>query len=326
MFEPYRGLVWEARQTLRANGNRRLDGLEQTLIDVGAAMLLDANPGMTNNGVAHVMFELVHYWLSHRVIYVPTPLAQRLMATELDIPAISLKTPYQLFEMSFDNKLEVRPGVRIASCLVVIYPDAGLMSALHTRLKQCSDRSVDILNRLRKTDKMPYQEVEVAARTCRSFYIVYRLHDREEICQIHFRPDEHVGKSLDDVADELLAVGIPGFRPLDKEEIDVEKALCRIVFGAMCYLGTKEPEVDEWKDRCRPRLGITPKGIILGKSVKLSTGWHLRKAHWRFFKHEKFSVPYTWVHSAEINAGLKPGGQAEKSEVLPDEQPRKEPS
>jgi hypothetical protein len=323
MFEPYHGLVWQARQTMRAAGNRRLDGMEQMMIDVGAKMLLETDPGMNNNGVAHVLFELVHYWLSHRVIYVPTPLAQRLMATKLDIPAISLKTSYQLFEMSFDDKLEVRPGVRIASCLAVVLPDEGLMSALHTRLKQCSDRSVDALNHLFRSNipKKPYQEVEIAARTRRSFYIVYSLYGRAEICQIHFRPDEHVGKSLDDVADELLGTGIPGFRPLDKEEIEVEKALCRIVFGSLCYLGTKEPEVDEWKDRCRPRLGITPKGIILGKSIKSAVGWHLRKAHWRFFKHEKFSVPYTWVHSAEINAGLKPSGQDEKSEVLPDEQP-----
>jgi hypothetical protein len=32
---------------------------------------------------------------------------------------------------------------------------------------------------------------------------------------------------------------------LSQNEIEVEKALCRIVFGALCYLGTKEPEVDE---------------------------------------------------------------------------------
>ena len=319
MFEPYHGLVWQARRDLRAARDRRQVNLEQLMIDVGARMLIDPARGISNNGVAHVLFELIHYWLSHRVLYIPTPMAQRLMDTNLDIPAISLRTPYQLFELSLDDKLEVQPGIRIASCMAVVLPDEGLMSALHSRLKQCNDRAVDALNSSRTVESpMPYQEVEVAERTRRSFYIVYRLHNREELCQIHFRPDEHVGKSLDTVADELIQDEhvIPGFRPLAQEEILVEKALCRIVFGALCYLGTKAPEVDEWKDRCRPRLGIAPKGIILGRSIKTSVGWHLRKAHWRFFKHEKFTVPYTWVHSAEINPGSKPGGQTEKREVL----------
>lgn len=315
MFEPFRGLTFRARQQMRADGDRRQVDLECLLIETGACVM---NGSPHGNGVTSVLLELVHYFLSHRVLYVPTPLAERLMATRLDIPPIAIQTPYQLFELSFDDKLEVRPGLKLESCLAMVLPDESLLNTVRERCQQCSHAAVDRRNKVLKL--MPpeeHQPVQLADRMRRSFLVLFSIRGQESICQLHFRPDEYTGLSMDEAIDKLLEPGpIPGFMSLSAEEIEMEKALCRIVFGALCYLGTKEPEVGTWKDRCRPRLGIAPKGLILGQSIKSSVGWHLRKAHWRFFKHEKFTVPYTWVHSAEINVGSKPGGEAEKSDII----------
>lgn len=323
MYEPYHGLVWEGRRTIKARGGPRRAPYEQFLIQTAAqVMLRDMAP---SNAAMQPLLESIHYFASHRVLYVATPLAQQLMDTKIEIPPDELQIPYHLFEICLDNKLEIRPGLRAASCLVLARPDEATFTALGRKFQEAHNAAVDLFNReARFSGVAPLKKEKaiLAPRLRQSFILLFRLDDGEELCQFHLRFNEFAGVSTDEAIEKLLSPGpIPGFNRLGEKEIEVERCLCRVALGCLCYLNTLGPDVSAWKDHNRPSFGIKPESIILGKEWRVSPGWHLRKAHWRFLRHKRFrrdesgNIRCRWVKGAEINPKLK-GAATKKAEEL----------
>jgi hypothetical protein len=321
MFRPYNGLVHEVHRTMRANGDRRDEAFVERLVLETGARLLVAQNGNSSNTVTHTMLESVHYFLSHRVLYVSNVLAEELDETRVEIPPDELRLPYHLFEVCFSDTLLIK-GRRIPSALVLIKPDDSTFNVMADRFQRISNIAIDAANEvLGKVGRPPhpYRKTEVATKLKQSFYLLFRLDGQLDTCQLHFSMEEYKGVKTDDAIEQLLSRGpIEGFDALTPDEVEIERTLCRIIFGALCYLNVKDPEVEVgWKDRNRPRMGVKPAGVMLGRTMHVSPNRHMRKGSMHTLVHPRYvNVQYAWHRPCEVNPKAKSGGQREKSEEL----------
>jgi hypothetical protein len=306
---------------MRASRERRDESfVEKLLFETGARLLVNQN-GNSSNTVTHCMLESAHYFLSHRVLYVSNVLAEELDETRVEIPPDELRLPYHLFEVCFNDNLRIR-GRRIPSALVLIKPDDSTFNVMAERFQKISNTAIDKANEvLRKAGRhpLPYNQTEVAPKLRQSFYLLFRLDGQLDTCQLHFSMEEYKGVKTDDAIERLLAQGpIEGFSALTPDEVDVERALCRIIFGALCYLNVKDPEVEEgWKDRNRPNMGVKPAGVMLGRTMRASPDRHMRKGSMHTLIHPRYvNVRCAWHRPCEVNPKAKSGGHREKVEEL----------
>lgn len=311
MYTPYQGFVWEIRQRQKERNERfsRQDLPQQLagLMDVVASHYSGSE--ISQDGVL-IMLEMAHYLLSHKVVYVPTPLAQRLMETSLEVNFENLHVPFHIFEVVFDQDFEIE-GYPAPSCLAAVTLDDITFNATSECLnKVISSQTAQkrIARGLPVLYHVPEKFKEMATIRFRSPV------DNGGICHMTFSSVEDKGKKIDDVIDSLgtYTKSSVGMVKLNDIERTLEKRLMTIVLGVLCYLNTSEPEMETYKDRNRMSLSaIKPDAVILGKSIEKATpGWHLRKGHWRFLKHERFTrknpARCVWVRSAEVNKESKP--------------------
>jgi len=321
MFRPYNGVVHDAHRIMRENGDRRGEAVvEDLLLRTGARLLLQQQ-GESSNAVTHTLLESVHYFLSHRVLYVSNVLAEELDETRVEVPPDELRLPYHLFEVCFNDSLRIR-GRHIPSALVLIKPDDSTFNVLADRFQRVSNIAIDSVNEARRgagQPAYPYQQTVMSENLKQSFNLLFRLDDQLASCQLHFRLDEFKGVKTDDAVEQLMARGpIPGFIALTPDEVEIERVLCRIVFGALCYLNVKDPEVEVgWKDRNRPRMGVAPSGIMLGRTMHASPNRHMRKGSMHTLVHPRYvNVQYAWHRPCEVNPKAKSGGQRPKIEEV----------
>lgn len=312
MYSPYQGFVWEIRQRQKERNERfsRQDLPQQLagLMDIVASHY-SSGVEMSQDGVL-IMLEMAHYLLSHKVVYVPTPLAQRLMETSLEVNFENLHVPFHIFEVVFDQDFKIG-GYSAPSCLAVVTPDDVTFNAINSCLKQATnDQTAQkrIARGLPVSYHVPEGFKDMATIRFRSPV------DNGGICHMTFSSIEDKGKKIDDVIDSLgtYTKSSVGMVKLNDVEREMEKRLMTIVLGVLCYLNTSEPEIEAFKDRNRMSLSaVKPDAVILGKSIeRAAPGWHLRKGHWRFLKHERFTrkdpARCVWVRSAEVNKEQKP--------------------
>jgi hypothetical protein len=313
MFQPYRGYAYSLRHLLpRLIGEKVTRENLQGYMSEMIKKFLRLRPGenVAKQDVMAVLTELCHYLLSHKVYYVKTTFAEQLMNSSIELNIENLHIPHRIFEVCFEESLELVPGYKAASCLVALDLTAVEHGAMQEFLSQSVGMPVDFSVPLKSLAVRfaPISELELGAM----IHVVIDL-------------DSEKGKPIDDVIQSLEPFRYSGemvaLAPIEKE---AEKKICRIVLGMLCYLNTKDPDVGEFKNRNRPAFGsLRPTEFLLGASFTRDIAWHLRKAHWRFLKHERYkrdeagSARCVWVRSAEINRGADPSAPARKIELAP---------
>jgi len=324
VFTPFKGFYHECKKQYgRLSPEKFQDAMCLFMLHAGKR----ADSSVTQVGIQSLL-EMVHYQVSHRVLYIKTEFAKRLMDSVMDIPPEQLHVPYDLFELSFEDNFEILPGSLAPSTLVMLRPQKATLSAVKKFLQITVNYEKDIVNerrRLLKLDEVGSCEANIAESIGTSLRYHYKSPNEDSFCHMSLPLEPYIGEDIDQVIGHLGMVGDPHSVPLAEHEQAVSKKLCRIIFGVQCYLNTLEPQLIAHKDRCRPRLGISPNGLLLGQDFKAEVGWHLRKAHWRFLRDDRYKreadgrIRCVWVHSSEINKEAKPGAN-ERSSVLPEEE------
>jgi hypothetical protein len=254
-----------------------------------------------------VILESIHYTVSHKVVYVSTPFAQRLMESELTVNLDDLHIPFNLFEMCFDDDFEILDGVKAPSSLVLAKPDDTIINCMREILDEASGQYT--LSQHYGNVK-PNFKIEDEVRNV--FSIRFRSPtDNDGICHLNINTKKSMGEPIDKVIDEIgLFQEKAGVTALSVTEREIEKRIARIALGIICYYNTAEPDILDWRNKSRGRMSETrPSETLLGSTFeRASPGWHLRRAHWRFLKHERYkrdeggSVRCIWVRAAEVGS------------------------
>lgn len=290
----YHGFLHEIRSAMRAAGVKLLpEQVGPALLGEGAGLLLRNDLESSSEHIILVM-EMIHYLLGHHVLYVSEALAEQFIHTEFCLEPECLILPFSVFEVCVGQAFEMSPHRTVPGMLVSFMPDQATIDAVirfhKESLKQAFFQAAGIdMDKERANRGLPPITCEVSDLR-HSIGVRYRGLDRT-LYHALFEASDCKDKTIDEVLETLGPVG----RGLDKspqdmslEEMDCQKKMHRIAFGAMCYLNTVEPEVEKFKDAQRPRYFMPPESRLLGKSVSREEVHSLRVAHWRFLRHEKF--------------------------------------
>jgi len=253
-----------------------------------------------------ILYELIHYNLSHQVINVTTNLGERLLQSNFSINLSHIQMPFSIFEICFEQGLKIpNTNIQLPSCLVIIKPNEATLSAMQGWLSKASPKAI----------------INIDPNLSNLFSIKYSLPSDPYLyhANLDFRKEE--GKNIEEIIENLPT--IQNMNSLSDSDKNIQKNVLRAVLGTICYLNTKDPDVSSYKFCDRPHFFNTPpKSVILGKNLtKCPPGWHLRKAHFRTLEHERFKRDETgspkiiWIHAAEINKELKPAGDKVKEQI-----------
>jgi hypothetical protein len=310
MFQPYNGYVLELKRALKADG-RKLDDviLRQSGIDILCKLFtMQESKYISVDGVL-VILELIHYMLSHKVVYVSTPLAQRLMESEITVNLGDLHIPFNLFEMCFDDDLVIMDGFKAPSALVLARPDDAIIGSMRKILDEAGDKYV---RKLRPHHQGPIKhDFKVEDEVRNVFSIRFKSPVDGGICHLNVNTKASMGEPIDKVIDEIgLFQEKIGVSALLDTEREIEKRIARIALGVICFFNTADPDAIDWRNKSRGRMsGIRPSETLLGSTFeRVGPSWHLRRAHWRFLKHERYkrdgggSVRCVWVRAAEVGS------------------------
>jgi hypothetical protein len=306
IFKPYNGYLYELKRAMKAGGVKlRQDKVPEELISLLGKMV--PNGGHIGQNGVLVLLEYIHYCFSHQVYFIKSDFAKRLAESKMEIRLDELHIPHKIFEICFEDDLEI-DGIKIPSCL------AG-----------CSLGDVEI-NIIKDTIKKltGQKEVPVGGALVNAFTV--RMPSPWDGGMLHVMADAKSshGKNIDTVIDELGEFELEHMEKLDNKELDLEKIISRIALGVICYLNTSDPVIADMKPSNRPILGIRPQIQLVGDSV--DANWHIRRAHWRFLKDERYrrddsgKVRCVWVRSAEVNRGGNVEVSVPKVDVLPKEE------
>lgn len=275
-FPPYRGEIYYIYKKF---GKSAMSLYHQA---VGEMVKRNAHPSVIMGSVT----EWVHYQLSHKVICLSKSLAAALYETRMD-EIQAQHVPFRLFEFCVEAGSGI-PNLPEDGALVKLGADTALTSVMMDTLREFHIDLVGGEDMIRNSVRVYCPDPKVPLQ-------LNRVHVDLRMC---------VGKSLEQVFEEL-----PTWKdvaPLSAEDIASMKTILRLATAALLYMGTQHPEVEAFKDAQRPRLGIKPGITLLGASFHKSPFWHLRRAHFRILRDERFSRDHDgkpriiWVREAEV--------------------------
>lgn len=315
MFRPYEGCAWALKRSWKLDTGKRISktAFRESLLEVLARCMTLVDPKKVNSGeplsfnedVNGLSLEAVHYFLSHQVVYVATPLAERLACSEITVNLDHLELPFYIFEICFEDDFEIIPGVKAASGLASVNPD---MATLNAKLSFVREAALRMPFKLAFPPELTGEHVSIAHIQYRSPFEA----DRAAMYHARIGTQKHKGQTVEALIDAMTVPEHTGYMseaanaPHEKQ---VQTRMMRIMLGVLCYLNTKDPDTKAYRDKNRPSLGDRPpQGILLGSTLeRMPPGWHLRKAHWRFLKHDRYKrdqqgqARCVWVRAAEIN-------------------------
>jgi hypothetical protein len=320
-FEPYQGSMWLVRRMCK------LDSIKTDPIPVLLNLSAETNLRGENSDGATAVYELIHYTLSHRVLNVSKNIAERFMASKMNVELNHLRLPCSIFEVCFESDMKV-PGTDIPmpSCMVIAKPDEACLGAISGFMEHVVKIQAKTLT------VKPSVYVDPALKN--AFLIKYRdpLTPKENIfapmCHANLDLLKTVGKTVSEAIEELpllqKAVRVTAMNEQDKM---IQKNVMTVVLATLCYLNTNEPDLQPYKFKDRPKLGtIPPTATLIGGSFdRCPSGWHLRSAHFRTLANERFRRDETgkarviWVRSAEVGKGAEPAGDKIKEKLVADE-------
>jgi hypothetical protein len=318
-FQPYRGLAYTARREARSHGVRlRPDALPGIL---SAHLDYITSLQQSVSGSAHIgqsalctLIERIHYLHSHQVYMIKTHFAERLMNSALEVRLDELRIPQNVFEVCFEDDFEPMPGVVAPSFLCC----AGFTEA-HIGIIKAE------IMRMTGQKEVPIEPGLGSAFTVR----VPSPWEPSAMLHAAFSFDKEKGKTIEEVFR-----GLPRFAreteglmlPLGEREHDLEKKLSTIALGVVCYLNTQGPDAIASKASNRPHISpIFPSVTLFGQMTPPDAAWHIRKAHWRFLRSERFKrddggkVRCVWVRSSEVNRDGRTLEVSPREDVLPEE-------
>ena len=132
------------------------------------------------------------------------------------------------------------------------------------------------------------------------------------MCHAVIKADDP-SKTIDAAIEEMgtKAMLLVGTTDLDQRDVYVQKALARIVMGAVCYLNTAKPDVRDYKDRQRPGYSANTNAVLIGENTPRDAYYRMRKGHWRFLAHSRFHrdeqgrIRTVKVRPAQVHYGAK---------------------
>jgi hypothetical protein len=323
----------------------RDQGMHIDLIDKLLQVASVMNQHGDQSECAAVIYEVMHYTMSHRVINVSANLAERLVQTEMDLNLEHLRIPSCLFEICFEQGTMVpNSTMQMPSCLIVAKPDDAVISAIHSWMEKVSQRclanELEDMSGVRLDTSKIKMPVYVEEEMRNLFAVKYRDPTEPDdllaaLCHSNLNLVADAKKPIKQAIDELPlmqhSAHVMGMTERDKL---IQKHIVTTVLAAISYMNTTNPDMKDYKFKDRPRVGtIPPKATVLGGSFqRCPPGWHLRKPHMRHLWHERFkrdeggNVRVVWIHTVEVGKGRLPAGQAVKEmdveqEVKPTEQP-----
>lgn len=271
-YKPYPGLTHEIKRTF-AEGKKlaRTELAEHlaTLLATALSSLPRFDKWSLNQEVLALLLEMHHYLLSHKVYYVESGLAQSLMKTEINLQLSELHLPYRIFEVSFSDDLETDDGP-MPSTLVAIAPQKAEVDSMNGFLDSVGSRV-----------RLDYDMADTV-------YLRYIAPDGG-ICHanipVRFFADRPVATVIEDLGDRKNTFKFT--EPFNEQEKRLQAHIIRAIIGLLCYLNTKAPDIEKWKNKNRPAYGpLKPEGWRVGAS--LPETWLLRKGHFMVLRHERY--------------------------------------
>ena len=328
-FHPYKGSAWTIRQ---------FDKFQGTKTNIHAMLMAQAaelNSIGESTDCTLVIFEIVHYSLSHKIINVSKNIAERFLSSKMKLAIDGLRLPNSIFEICFEDGLKI-PGtdIQMPSCLVIAKVDEATVGALNAVTRSVCKRQIDVLQAFREAaglKKFDYKHwSEIDPKLPNMFSVKYRdplIPDGElvgPICHGNINFSKAEGMTVDEVIDGLPMIKHGHITPMDDRDKYIQKSIFTTVLATLCYMNTKNPDAKPYKFPDRPRLGtIPPDAIVVGQAFdRCPPGWHLRSAHFRKLEHERFQrneegkAKIIWVRSAEVGKGQEPAGMQPKEELI----------
>jgi len=323
MYKPYEGMALELKRMMKASGEKLhrddlhpklSDMLEQTIATFGA---LTGALKIPQDAVM-IVCEMLHYLLSHKVIYVPSHFADKMIEADMNFCLSDIKLP-RVFEVCFEE------GYRLPSTLVVVKPEEPTVKAAHTFVHEAIDEGIALINEQRKAEfKQPIVVTDNFGSTLGGvFSIRFRAADGG-ICHANIPADEFNGKSVDDAIDSMGYFAETSYGLMDKlskDELNVQKDVLRVIIGVIAYSNTKNADVTLWRNKNRAALGINPMSLMVGGNLQKHE-WYIRSggpvvlAHERYKRDEEGNVRVIWRKPAEVNKGAKLLERKEKAEEI----------
>ena len=309
-FSHFQGIAYHIKDLAKQQGEK-IHNLERYLLETAEGINMTSNVGLTTADGMQIVQEMIHYMLSHQVIYVPTPLATALMKTNIDMDIENIHIPFKLFELCFESDFKIYEDYIAPSCLVMTQPDQVLLSTLKsmfTKVNEFLRQRMNLYLKNKGEPEIPKTPINIDPKLPNMFSVRFKSPYDGSACHCALDIKQEAGRSVEDIIN-TINIGSTMLMPLNSVEKEIEKKILKIVLGVICYLNTSEPEVSKFKNRNRKSFGpIKPKEIILGEHFSnKEIGWHLRNAHWRFLKDEKFkrdefgNIRCIWIRSAEVN-------------------------
>ena len=331
MFLPFKGLAYYIRKMDKLH--HQSHDFQKVLKNTAAQVAL---MGQHSESVS-TLYEIMHYTLSHRILNLSTNLAQRFMNSRMTVNVMDLRLPCSIFELCFEQGFLIpEVNVQMPSCLIVALPDTAFLSALTSVATETAQIQLDLINRQRRQNGLPMEvgrktivSPGLASMLCIKHRDPFELETARDgdtmpasIC--HCNLDCRLFKpTIDEIIEDLpLMEGLTV--PMNDRDKLVQKRLVAMVFATLCYLNTAKPDIAKYKFHDRPRMGaIPPSAFIIGQNFeRCPPGWHLRSAHFRTLRHERFrrdeddKPRVVWVRSAEIGKGLEASGGQPKEETV----------
>lgn len=333
MFRYYDGIVSDIRRQLKHEGFKLTpDNLPGYLADVVRQIVSRTKSQLgAHQDTILCLFEAVHYLLSHRVVYVHTDFARKMIDADLKFRIDNLKIPHSLFELCFDDKFEIEPGLKMESSLIIARPDDSVLSAVGNFVHRYVAPDFPLSEDGKFPAQIVYQrfghkdEDFVASTLGNLFSIRFRSHD-QSICHACIPCDDSEGRNASAVIDELgdFKYSKVGIEPVDQTDKKVQKAILKVALGVLAYWNTTDPDIESIKPKDRPRLGASPTCWFVGRKV-VTEKWFIRSGgpmvlgHKRYRRDSEGRVRIIWRKAAEVNAHAKPSMPKPKVEEVTDD-------
>jgi hypothetical protein len=319
MWKHFYGLTSQLKYELKQRGEKlpkdKLENKLLELLEIIVARFYKTSGGVQQDLILTVM-EMIHYLLSHKVYYITTEFAQKMMQADIKFHLDQLKLPQRVFELCFEDDFEIS-GIKSPSSLVFIKPDEPVINSIKVFLgkanKMLSERS---------GIKMP--ELYISEMIKDSFSIRFRTED-DGICLVNIPCEDYRGKSANEIIDNIGVVDEikqGSMTELSETEKTAQKNITKIILGLIAYCNTMEPDIINWKNHNRPSLGaVKPTEFLVGSKIR-DTKWFIRSggpvilAHERFKRDEHGNVRVIFRRAAEVNKHAKPSVPDEKPDTV----------
>lgn len=326
-FAPYKGTVFTLRQAAKQ------ERINFNLVEMITKAAGHCNLAGEQTDCATMLYELVHYTLSHKVVNVTKNIGERFLKSEMKLRMSNLRLPFCVFEICFEQGLLI-PGtdLQMPSCLVISGIDDITMNAIHRYMTMAGEHTLNERKQMFNVLGLPFgaqeNKVTVDPELNKLFSIKYRdptaIPPSAPICHGNVNSDEDEGKEIDEVIHSLPLVATSRLvTKMNELDMKIQIQVMRAIMGALCYMNTAEPDMTDFKFPDRPKMGtIPPKAVVLGRNFSPYDEWAMRAAHFKTLTHERYRRDESgkprviWVRPYEVNKDRKPGEKPAQSETL----------